>query len=180
MTPISLPALREAVATIVRLGKLRPRDWQEGDGRMLADADFILRNAAPALLDEVEALRVDSEAATMYQRQLSECATELDAERIENTRLRDAVQVFEKASNTYEREVERLREQLSAAHDVRDVFARDLNRMVVDCEKDEADLAAAKAVLDTANPLGFNHITRRYTLDVDIAPWLAWQARGQR
>jgi hypothetical protein len=98
--------------------------------------DCILFFRAPEQPDDTESLRF----VCGLGHQLADA---LEAERIENAHLRDAVQVFEKASNEHEREVERLREQLSAAHDVRDVFARDLNRMVADCEKDEAALAAA-------------------------------------
>ena len=46
-----------------------------------------------------------------------------------------------------ERDLAEARSQLSAAHDVRDVFARDLNRMVEDCAKDEAARDATMASL---------------------------------
>ena len=58
----------------------------------------------------------------------------------ENEQLRDRLA-------TLERELAEAREQLSAAHDVRDVFARDLNRLVAECEKDEADRDAIVASL---------------------------------
>ena len=61
--------------------------------------------------------------------------------------LREAFDEAHEAGGVLAAEVEWLRGQLSAAHDVRDVFARDLNRMVAESEKDQLDRDAVVASL---------------------------------
>ena len=124
MTPTNLPALREAVAR--RTAGELTADWHEQGVQILAgtvciaivdepyNADAIVAgmNALPALLDEVEALRA-SQHTWPDSAQVKALKAEVDAERIENTHLREAFVTMERAANERELEAEWLRVALT-------------------------------------------------------------------
>jgi hypothetical protein len=120
MTDLNLPALREAVATSRLPRSAYPSDSESfGDAlrrvQRLEAARKVLVDAAPALLDEIERLRLGCAVAGQ----------------------REAEYIF----------------------------------------KAEADLAAARAVLDTAREI--DHPVFTPTVEIDRAAWQAWQ-EGQK
>jgi hypothetical protein len=96
-----------------------------------SDRDALV-NAAPALLDELE------------------------RERIENTRLREAFVTMERAYNR--------------ATTDRDISMRKRGEL-------EADLAAARAVLDGAEVV--DHEEPKVLLTADLTAWMVWQGRSK-
>jgi hypothetical protein len=140
--PVNLPALREAVALIRRdIPEDQPGVYD--DRRPVELAALRLALALPALLDEVE------------------------VERIENARLREAVQVFEKAANALELERNALRADLAAMTEKRNAIFEDATKM-------GRDLTAARAVLDTAR-FPSSEANGRLLVNLDAAAWHAYQ-----
>jgi len=181
----SLPAMREAVANIavgipyVGLGETLADALLRVSRSEQARQNIVL--ALPALLDEVEALRhidklyddvccalpvsaaeAEDEAEDVVKRLLADLA----AERIENTRLREAFVVMERAAN--ERETER------------DTILAHANALERESAAIRGELAAAKAVLDGAQEYAMRSTRPDNLTDlrVDHAAWLAWRARA--
>jgi len=147
----SLPALREAVATVTHL--------LPDDNEPMTQAERALDRLAagfPALLDELEQLRAD-----------------LAALRVKSARDMD-IQAQELA---YRLEIQA---DLAAAWAVPN--KTDLS-LLVRAERAEADLAAARAVLETAYKAGHlrgnRHIVGMAGQSEREYDWLAWQARRE-
>lgn len=167
----SLPALREAVALIRRdIPEDQPGVYD--DRRPVELAALRLALALPALLDEVEAaadLRHERDDLIV---RLRVAVHERDAERIENAHLREAFGTMEKAYNVEHRRHSDLLGLLSefypAEADIRECLTRS-----------RADLAAARAILDTAR-FPSSEANGRLLVNLDAAAWLAWQEREKR
>ncbi len=141
-------------------------DVTQGD--MDAAGIVALRNAADAMLDEVE------------------------AERIENAHLREAFVTMEKAYNVEHRRHSDLLGLLSefypAEADIRECLTRSRADLAAakahaedsqDVDEMEADLAAARAVLDTILEVGHDDDHPAVMALLDRAAWQAWQERGR-
>jgi len=187
-----LPALREAVARLQSVQftpEIDPgaRGWIE-DGKLVAAA-------LPALLDELEALRAstrelgadlnDAEYLGGSAQQVAlKLAKQLDAERIEVARLREAFVTMERAANQHETERDRaladLDDAATAINEAMDILGLagiDQPITVVDAARSRMDdLAAAKAVLDGAVVVP---MTTKVELIVENETWLAWQGRAK-
>ena len=178
-TPLELAALRLALALPALLDELETlRRWkialappgQMADQIVALKADLA---AARAQLHTLENKCVVSESA--YTQQLE---ADLAAERIENTHLREAFVTMEKAYNTAEADLAAARTSEKRAWDeaVQARIDGAENLMLLTHEL-QADLAAAKAVLDSAIVIeGPGDITLQV---LDRAAWQAWQARGK-
>jgi len=183
----SLPALREAVA------KMTPGPWEYDTethgvynaevGYGIVDAEpkdaagiVALRNAAPALLDELETLRQrvneDNEVCLCgCPPDAHECYEE-GGESCENE-THTCLRVCRSVAAEFEASQKALSaERIENAH-LREAFVT----MERAANQHETDLAAARAVLETARDLPEDGPAPQWLIQVDRAAWLAWQAR---
>ena len=115
-------------------------------------------------------------SARKYREQRDDCKRELEAANIENTRLREAFVVMERAANQHEADLAVAQAQLHALG----------NKCVVSesayMQQLEADLAAARAVLAEAevDPTEDDSELAARAIYVNRAAWQAWQARAAK
>jgi len=201
MTPTNLPLLREAVATIAARRQSGSSSFPREGGVVIYSTDLLgeravsaLVNAAPALLDEVERVRKEPCACACHSvgghtdeptmgmalmdmtRRCLKAEADLDKLATDYTDLGELL--FGEAE--YEHgdvrgRVVSLLDELEAEREKHDEGAYDDMKAAKD--KAEADLAAARAVLDsTIWPS--SEANGRLLLNVDAAAWHAWwQAR---
>jgi hypothetical protein len=189
----NLPALREAVAKMtpgtwrvetrecIDVAVARP-DWATRDVAVLEGASVdlagivALRNAAPALLDEVARLRQEREALRAENIRLH-CEVEnwkatIETREADLAAAREAVEKAKlqvMAHKTWENEAVAQAGNANLAY----------NKIRVENQTLRADLAAARAVLDTAEVFHGHGGPSYVTIIVGRDPWQAWKD-GQR
>jgi hypothetical protein len=165
--PLDLPRLREAVALVQRAitGEDRWRaEWKDSGWPSTAPpAGSYSIQSTDTVLEWLRAVSVP----------LPALLDELEAERIENTHLREAFVTMERAYNTAQAD-------LAAASDATGLAGVKAPLSLVDAiHQLKSDLAAARAVLETAR-LFYGHGGPTYTtVLVDRAAWLAWKERAR-
>ena len=165
------PALREAVTT---MGTCRCYGVEGCDA--CADNMYAILNALPALLDELETLRQrvneDNEVCLCgCPPDAHECYEE-DGESCENE-THTCLRVCRSVAAEFEASQKALSaERIEVAH-LREAFVT----MERAANQHETDLAAARAVLETARDLPEDGPAPQWLIQVDRAAWLAWQAR---
>jgi hypothetical protein len=203
-----LPALREAVAKMTggpwfAYYSQDKQAWtvQNAPGWLFVasdkgtDADaagiVALRNAAPALLDEVERLRQERDAlqetSTTFDTLLDKAADLFLATPEAKNYL--SLGLVNKLGHTFEvtiqntvgetpsQQNQKLRAELAAARGELSAVTEQANGLFAECNAQRADLAPALAVLEQAFRDGYEAGAGDYGQNYVDAAWLAWRER---